>query len=114
MIRECCEGVRIFLRAYSESLNDSLSRSVIENRVCMLNLEVTRGLKVVIFQKLNSKKRGHVTTYCDVIESRRIFSLIPLHPPNDYLEVYGRILHYNLICGHQFVYGLGLILSIFS
>ena len=40
---ECCEGVRIFLRAYSESLNDSLSRGEIKTQLCMLNLEVTRG-----------------------------------------------------------------------
>ena len=89
--------IRIFLRAYSESLNDSLSRSVIENRVCMLNLEVTRGLKVVIFQKLNSKK-GYI--YDVTARSRDQLEMnlsIFLESPKDYIQYLWLKSHLSLL-----------------
>ena len=94
---ECCEAIRIFLRAYSESLNDSLSRSAIKNRVCMLNLEVTRVLKVVVFQKLNSKKG-----YIDDVTARSRDQLemnlsIFLESPKDYLQYLWLKSHLSLL-----------------
>ena len=56
MLNECCEGVRNFLRACSETINDALSIGKIKNKFRVHSLHVTRVSIVVVFQKLNSRK----------------------------------------------------------
>ena len=94
MTTQCCEGVRIFWRASSESLNDSLYLICDNILDCFHNLEVVRVLRVL---GLKSKK-----DYIDDVTARSRDQLemnlsIFLESPKDYLQYLWLKSHLSLL-----------------